>query len=234
MLKVDALESGYGSMQVLWGANLEVREGSITGLLGPNGAGKTTLLRTILGTVRPWGGCITYMGKDVSYAAPHKKVGMNMALVPEGRHLFVNMSTQENLMMGAYQREALKHKNESLEMIYSLFPILKERAQQRAGTLSGGEQQMLTIARGLMSRPKLMMLDEPSQGLAPKLVGEVFAAIEKMRKETGLTILLVEQNVEYSLTVSDYVYIMHEGRIKAEGTAPEIKGSEVREVYLGI
>lgn len=234
MLKVNALEAGYGSMQVLWGANLEVREGSITALLGPNGAGKTTLLRTILGTVRPWGGRITYRGKDVSYAPPHRKVGMNMALVPEGRHLFVNMSTQENLMMGAYQREALKHKNESLKMVYSLFPILKERAKQRAGTLSGGEQQMLTIARGLMSRPKLMMLDEPSQGLAPKLVGEVFAAIEKMRKETGLTILLVEQNVEYSLTLSDYVYIMHEGRIKAEGTARQIKGSEVREVYLGI
>jgi len=234
MLKAEALESGYGPMQVLWGPSLEVKKGSITALLGPNGAGKTTTLRTILGTVKPWGGQITYEGRNVTYLAPHKKVGMAMALVPEGRHLFVNMTTHENLIMGAYQKGALKQMKESLELVYSLFPILKERAKQRAGTLSGGEQQMLTIARGLMTRPSLMMLDEPSQGLAPKLVAEVFSAIEKMREETGLTILLVEQNVEYSLALSDYAYIMHEGRIKAEGSAKEIKESEVREVYLGI
>lgn len=234
MLKVEGLESGYGPMQVLWGPNLEVKKGSITALLGPNGAGKTTTLRTILGTVKPWGGRITYEGKDITYLAPHKKVGLDIALVPEGRHLFVNMTTQENLIMGAYQKGALKYRDESLEMVYSLFPILKERAKQRAGTLSGGEQQMLTIARGLMTRPKLMMLDEPSQGLAPKLVAEVFAAIERMRRETGLTILLVEQNVEYSLAISDYAYIMHEGRIKAEGSAAEIRESDVREAYLGI
>jgi branched-chain amino acid transport system ATP-binding protein len=234
MLQAQNLESGYGPMQVLWGPTLEVRKGSITALLGPNGAGKSTMLRTILGTVRPWAGRVTYEGKDVTYLVPHTKVGMAMVLVPEGRHLFANMSVQENLFMGAYQKSAQAVMKESLELVYSLFPRLKERSHQQAGTMSGGEQQMLTIARGLMARPRLMMLDEPSQGLAPKVANEVFVAIEKLRKEIGLTILLVEQNVEYSLSVSDYAYIMHEGRIKASGSAQEIKESEVREVYLGI
>lgn len=234
MLKVEALESGYGPMQVLWGPSIKVKKGSITALLGPNGAGKTTLLRTILGTVKPWRGRVIYEGKDVTYLPPHRKVEMSIVLVPEGRHLFVNMTTRENLLMGAYHKEAFAQMNESLKMVYSLFPILKERAKQRAGTLSGGEQQMLTIARSLMTRPCLIMLDEPSQGLAPKIVEEVFTAIEKMREERGLTILLVEQNVEYSLALSDYAYIMHEGRIMAEGSAKEIGESEVREIYLGI
>jgi len=146
-----------------------------------------------------------------------------------GPVLFTDMTAQEKLLMGAYQREPQKYINESLQIVYSLFPILKERAGQRAGTLSGGQQQMLTIARGLMTRPKLMMLDEPSQGLAPKLVGEVFTAVAQMRREAGLTILLVEQNVEYALEISDYAYIMHEGRIKAEGNAAEIRDSDVRD-----
>ncbi len=234
MLQIENLESGYGPMQVLWGPSLEVKDGSITALLGPNGAGKTTALRTILGTLKPWSGRIIYEGEEITYLSPHRRVGLKIVLVPEGRHLFVNMITQENLIMGAYQREALKHIDESLEAVYSLFPILKERAKQRAGTLSGGEQQMLTIARGLMTRPKLMMLDEPSQGLAPKLAGEVFAAIEQMREKRGLTILLVEQNVEHALEISNYAYIMHEGRIKAEGSAAEIRDSDVREAYLGV
>lgn len=234
MLRVEGLESGYGPMQVLWGPDLEVKGGSITALLGPNGAGKTTTLRTILGTLKPWGGRIVYEGEEITSLPPHKRVGLRIVLVPEGRHLFTNMTAQENLLMGAYQREPQRYIRESLEIVYSLFPILKERAGQRAGTLSGGQQQMLTIARGLMTRPKLMMLDEPSQGLAPKLVGEVFAAIERMRREAGLTILLVGQNVEHTLEISDYAYIMHEGRIKAEGDAAEIKDSDVREAYLGI
>ncbi len=234
MLQVEELESGYGPMQVLWGPSLKVGKGSITALLGPNGAGKTTTLRTILGTIKPWGGRIIYEGKEITRLPPHKKVEMNIVLVPEGRHLFTNMTAQENLLMGAYQREAQRHIGESLEVVYSLFPILKERARQLAGTLSGGEQQMLTIARGLMTRPKLMMLDEPSQGLAPKLAEEVFAAIEQMRKEAELTILLVEQNVEHALRISDYAYIMHEGRIKAEGSAAKVRESDVREAYLGV
>lgn len=235
MLKIKNLESGYGPMQVLWQPSLEVKKGSITALLGPNGAGKTTILRTILGLVEPWGGKITYEGKDVTHLPSHKKVDTGIVLVPEGRHLFVNMSTQENLTMGAYPKQAIKYVDDTLGLVYSLFPILKERARQRAGSLSGGEQQMLTIARGLMTRPKLIMLDEPSQGLAPKLVGEVFDTVKKMRAEIGLTILLVEQSVEASLSLSDYVYILHEGRVKAKGNAEEIKGSpDIREAYLGI
>ena len=234
MLTVENLESGYGLVQVLWGASLEVRKGSITALLGSNGAGKTTLLRTILGTVRPTGGRLTYEGRDVTYLPAHEKVRQGLVLVPEGRHLFVNMTVEENLVMGAYHREALKHRDQSLERVAALFPRLKERAKQRAGTLSGGEQQMLTIARGLMSKPALMMLDEPSQGLAPKLVREVFVAIEKMRKEAGLTLLLVEQSVEYALGICDYAYIIHEGRVKSGGTPDEVKQSEVREAYLGV
>lgn len=235
MLQVENLESGYGPMQVLWQPSLEVKRGSITALLGPNGVGKTTTLSTILGMVEPWGGKITYEEEDITHFPTHKKVDMGIVLVPEGRHLFVGMSTHENLTMGAYPKGAVKHMAKSLELVYSLFPILKERAKQRAGSLSGGEQQMLTIARALMTKPKLIMLDEPTAGLAPKLVGEVFDTIEKMRAEMGLTILLVEQNVEASLSTSDYVYIMHEGRIKAEGSAREIKGShDIREAYLGI
>jgi branched-chain amino acid transport system ATP-binding protein len=235
MLKMSNVESGYGPMQVLWGPNLEVKKGSITSLLGPNGVGKTTLLRTIFGSIEPWGGKITYENQDITHLPTHKKVDLGLVLVPEGRHLFVGMSVHENLIMGAYLKRALEQIEDSLKLVYSLFPILKERNAQRAGSLSGGEQQMLTIARALMTKPRLMMLDEPSQGLAPKLVGEVLETIEKMKSEIGLTILLVEQNVEASLNLSDYVYIIHEGTIKAEGSSKQIKGSkDIREAYLGI
>ncbi|MGW8222946.1 MAG: ABC transporter ATP-binding protein [Syntrophobacteria bacterium] len=235
MLKVENLESGYGPMQVLWQPSLEVKKGSITSLLGPNGVGKSTLLRTVLGSVQPWAGKITYEGMEITQQPTHKKVDLGITLVPEGKHLFVGMTVRENLIMGAYRKEALKYKDDSLELVYSLFPILKERGKQAAGSLSGGEQQMVTIGRALMTKPKLIMLDEPSQGLAPKLVGEVFETVEKLKKEIGLTILLVEQNAEACLKAADHVYIMHEGRIKAEGTAEEISGStEIREAYLGI
>ena len=233
MLKVEALESGYGVVQVLWGASLEAKKGSITALLGSNGAGKTTLLRSIFGTVRLLGGRILYEGRDATYLPAHEKVRQGLVLIPEGRHLFVNMTVQENLILGAYHKEALKHQEESLETVYALFPLLQERGKQHAGTLSGGEQQMLTIARGLMTKPKLMMLDEPSQGLAPKLVREVFTAVHKLRS-AGLTIVLVEQNVDYALAVCDYAYILHEGRVKAGGTPAEVKQSELREAYLGV
>jgi len=235
MLKVENLESGYGPMQVLWQPSLEVKKGSITSLLGPNGVGKSTLLRTVLGSVQPWAGKITYEGTEITQEPTHKKVDLGITLVPEGKHLFVGMTVRENLIMGAYRKEALMYKDDSLELVYSLFPILKERGKQAAGSLSGGEQQMVTIGRALMTRPKLIMLDEPSQGLAPKLVGEVFETIEKLKNEIGLTILLVEQNAEACLKAADHVYIMHEGKIKAEGTAEEISGStEIREAYLGI
>ena len=235
MLRVEDLESGYGAMQVLWGPSLEIEGGSITSLLGPNGVGKTTLLRTVFGLIEPWGGRITYEDGEITHLPTHKKVELGIVLVPEGRHLFTGMNVHENLIMGAYPKEALKNMDDSLELVYSLFPILKDRTKQRAGSLSGGEQQMLTIARALMTRPKLIMLDEPSQGLAPKLVGEVFETIERMKTEIGLTILLVEQNVEASLSASDSVYILHEGRIKAHGSGEEIeKSREIREAYLGM
>ncbi len=235
MLGVEHLESGYGPMQVLWQPSLEVKKGSLTCLLGPNGVGKTTLLRTILGSVEPWDGKIIYEEKDVTHLPTHKKVGLGIVLVPEGRHLFSGMTVHENLMMGAYPKEAMKHVDETLELVHSLFPILEERARQKAGSLSGGQQQMVTIARAIMTRPKLIMLDEPSQGLAPKLASEVFDTIRKMKAEIGLTILLVEQNVQASLDAADYVYILHEGRIKAEGSAREIRGlTDIREAFLGI
>jgi branched-chain amino acid transport system ATP-binding protein len=235
MLKVENLESGYGPMQVLWQPSLEVKKGSITSLLGPNGVGKSTLLLTVLGVVAPWGGKVTYEDLDVTRVPSHDKVDLGLTLVPEGKHLFPSMTVHENLLMGAYRKEARRHRAESLELVHTLFPILKEREKQVAGNLSGGQQQMVTIARALMTKPKMIMLDEPSQGLAPKLVGEVFETIEKLKEEVGLTILLVEQNAAASLDAADYVYIMHEGRIKAEGKPEEIKGSsEIREAYLGI
>jgi len=235
MLDVKDLESGYGPMQVLWKPALTVRKGTITSLLGPNGVGKSTLLATVFGSVAPWSGSIYFMDQDVTKVPTHKKVDMGLALVPEGKHLFPNMTVYENLAMGAYPKKALPHKEESLKLVTSLFPRLEERKGQLAGSLSGGEQQMVTIGRALMTRPELIMLDEPSQGLAPVLVREMFHTIQRLKQEIGLTVLLVEQNADASLEAADYVYIMHEGMIKAQGTPDDIKGSpEIREAYLGI
>jgi len=235
MLQVRRLMAGYGTMQVLWGPDLEVRAGTVTSLLGPNGAGKSTLLWTVLGAVEPRGGTVTFEGRDVTRLPTHKKVDLGITLVPEGKHLFGAMTVHDNLVMGAYRKVARKRVAESLELVYSLFPVLAERRRQLAGSLSGGEQQMVTIGRALMTCPRLLMLDEPSQGLAPKLVHEVFEAVGRLKREVGLTILLVEQNAEASLGSADYVYILHGGEIKAQGTAEEIRGSaEVREAYLGI
>ena len=235
MLKAEKIESGYGPMQVLWGPRLEVKAGTITSLLGPNGSGKSTLLWTILGSVKARSGTVTYEGNDVTSLPPHKKVDLGLTMVPEGKHLFKEMTVYDNLMMGAYRKEAQVVKEENLELVYSMFPILKERHAQKAGTLSGGQQQMVTIGRSLMTKPRLIMMDEPSQGLAPNLVMEIFETIEKMKEEVCLTILLVEQNAAASLDSADYVYVMHEGGIMAEGSPDEIKGSdEIKEAYLGM
>jgi branched-chain amino acid transport system ATP-binding protein len=235
MLQVNDLESGYGPMQVLWKPSLEVKAGTITSLLGPNGAGKSTLLGTIFGSVSPWNGSVIYEEKDITREPTHKKVGIGLALVPEGKHLFPNMTVEENLYMGAYLKRAEAHRKDSLAKVYELFPRLSERRAQMAGSLSGGEQQMVTIGRSLMTKPKLIMLDEPSQGLAPLLVELMFETIQKMKDEIGLTILLVEQNADASLKAADYVYVMHEGTIKAHGTPETVKASdEIREAYLGL
>ncbi len=234
MLVVKDLESGYGEMQVLWGIDLEVEEGTITTILGPNGVGKSTTLKTIFGIIKPWNGKVEFIGEDVTRVPPHKKVEMGMTLVLEGRHLFPNMTVEENLMMGAYVKRAEEKLDESLELVYSLFPRIKEKVKQKASTLSGGEQQMVAIARALMTSPSLILMDEPSQGLAPKLVKEVFETIMKLKNE-GLTILLVEQNVFASLEISDYVYVLHEGRIAFGGPVEEIKESEeIKKAYLGV
>ncbi|MBK5095378.1 MAG: ABC transporter ATP-binding protein [Deltaproteobacteria bacterium] len=222
-------------MQVLWQPSLTVKQGTITALLGPNGAGKSTTVSTIFGSVPPWKGKVEFEGTDITFTPTHKKVELGITLVPEGRNLFKGMTVYENLTMGAYRKEALKSLDQSLSLVYSLFPILEERKEQIAGSLSGGQQQMVTIGRALMTKPRLIMLDEPSQGLAPKLVLEVFEAILKLKEEVGLTILLIEQNADAALNAADYVYVMHEGRIKAEGKPEEIRKSEdIREAFLGI
>jgi len=235
MLSAEKIESGYGAMQILWQPSLQVKKGSVTSILGPNGAGKSTLLYTIFGAVAPWRGTISFLDYDITKTPPHRKVGMGLALVPEGKHLFPNMSVYENLRMGAFLKNANAHMEDSLSLVYNLFPRLKDRHHQTAGSLSGGEQQMVTIARALMTRPKLLMLDEPSQGLAPKLAIEVFETIRKLKDDVGLTLILVEQNADISLNMTDYVYVMHEGTIKAQGTPSEIKDSrDIRAAYLGI
>jgi len=234
MLTVRELESGYGEMQVLWGVNLDVREKSITTVLGPNGAGKSTTLKTIFGILKPWSGTVEYIGENVTNMPPHKKVELGITLVPEGRHLFPNMTVEDNLIMGAYLKRAEDRLEDSLDLVYTLFPRLKEREKQKTGTLSGGEQQMLAIARALMTSPNLILMDEPSQGLAPKLVKEVFETVLKL-KEEGLTILLVEQNVFASLEISDYAYVLHEGKIAFGGSVDEVRESEeIKKAYLGV
>ncbi len=235
ILEVKGIESGYGEMQVLWGVSLKVEQGSIVVILGPNGAGKTTTLRTIMGILKPWKGRITFQEKDVTRLPPHKKVPLGMVLVPEGRHLFPDLTVEENLLMGAYTRIGKEDPSDTLELVYSLFPRLKERKKQKAGTMSGGEQQMLAIGRALMAKPQLLMLDEPSQGLAPKIVGDILETLVKLRDEQKLTILLVEQNIAQSLKIADYVYVLEQGRIVLEGESQELeKKEDLIKAYLGI
>lgn len=234
MLNVEKLDSGYGVMQVLWGVNINVKKGKITALLGPNGAGKSTTLRTIMGILKPWAGRVTYNGVDVTNAPPHKKVENGITAIMEGRHLFGGMSVHENLVLGAYTRRARRHLTDSLELVYSLFPILKHRSTQKANTLSGGEQQMLTIGRALMTKPEMILLDEPSQGLSPKLTTEILAATEKLQQQ-GLTVLLVEQNAFEALELAESAYVLGGGKVILEGPAHEIRESkELRQIYLGV
>ncbi len=234
LLKVDNLSVCYGDVQVLWGISLEVRDGEVVALLGANGAGKTTTLKTISGLLKPKDGKIFFDGRDITGLEPHKRVELGIAHIPEGRQLFPRLTVYENLRVAAYTKRAREKFHETLEIVYNLFPILKERRNQLAGTLSGGEQQMLAIARGLILRPKLLMLDEPSFGLAPKLVIEVLNFVSKLRNE-GYTVLLVEQNVHQALKLCDRAYIIETGRIVKTGTGEELlKDEEIKKAYLGI
>lgn len=235
MLKISNLQAGYADMQVLWDVSMRVEAGSITSLLGANGVGKSTLLRSVMGMTKISGGSVLYDDNDVTGLPSHRKVELGLALVPEGKHLFADMTVQENLEMGTYPHRARADAKATCEQVFTMFPRLKERLSQRAGSFSGGEQQMLTIARALMTRPRLLMLDEPSQGLAPKLVGEMFATIARLRDEAGLTILVVDQNATATLAIADFAYVMHEGRVDISGPAQEIaQRDDVRRAYLGV
>ena len=233
MLKLESVESYYGKIQALKGITLEVPDGGIVAILGANGAGKSTALRTISGLIQPQKGQIYFQEKPIHRTEPHQIVRMGICQVPEGRDIFMGLTVQENLKMGAFTRSDGQAIQNDLERIFQSFPILKERAKQQAGTLSGGEQQMLAIARGLMSNPKLMLLDEPSLGLAPLLVEEIFLIIREINKE-GVTILLVEQNANIALQTAQYGYVMETGTIALHDTAEKLAQNDyVRKVYLG-
>ncbi len=233
-LEVQGLESGYGEVQILWGISIQLQAGQLTSLVGTNGSGKTTLLRTITGLLPAWKGKVQFEGRDITKLSPHEKTQLGMVMVPEGRQLFTDMSVLENLQMGATPAHARSSYQRNLEWVFDLFPRLKERARQLTGTLSGGEQQMVAIARGLMSHPKILMFDELSLGLSPLLVLNLFEVILKL-KEQGYTMLLVEQNVQMALAVSDYAYVMNNGKIEIEGKAKEVREMpSVRKAYLGV
>ncbi|MBO6718680.1 MAG: ABC transporter ATP-binding protein [Rhizobiaceae bacterium] len=235
VLSVRNLESYYGPIVAIRGASLDVRQGQIVTVLGANGAGKTTLLKTISGVMNPEKGQITYNGRDIAGAEADEVVRAGIVHVPEGREVFPLLTVAENLRMGAYTRNDLAGIREDEEMVHSYFPILKERARQAAGTLSGGQQQMLAIARGLMARPKLMLLDEPSLGLSPILVKEIFGIIRRLNEEQGVTMMLVEQNAMVALNVADYGYVMELGRIvMADDAKRLLQSKDVQEFYLGI
>lgn len=234
ILKINNVASGYGDVQILWDTNLALEEGKLTCLVGGNGTGKTTLLRTTMGLIRPWKGSISFQGKDITTLPAYTKAELGMVLVPEGRQLFTDMSVYENLEMGASNKRALPKLNSNLDRVYAMFPRLKERQFQKAGTLSGGEQQMLAVARGIMADPIILMIDELSLGLAPVLVLQLFESLKELRK-LGITILLVEQNVQMALAVSDFGYVLSEGKIELEGNSRDlIKNEHVREAFLGL
>ena len=234
MLQIDNIDVYYGDVQALWDISLEVKEGEIVSLVGPNGAGKTTILNTVSGLLRPRKGKIVFEGQDLVKIPDYRTINLGIAHVPEARRLFPEMTVVENLDMGSLTREAKAKREGSKEWVLSLFPRLKERAWQEAGTLSGGEAQMLAVARGLMSRPKLIMMDEPSLGLAPLLVSQIFAITEQIHKE-GVTVLLIEQNVFHALKACTRAYVMETGRIVLQGSGNELmKDEHIKTAYLGI
>ncbi len=235
MLTLEQIDVYYGNIQALWQVSLEVKEGEIITIVGSNGAGKSTILRSITGLIKPRRGSITFDSRRIDALGPDEIVRRGVSMVPEGRELFPRMTLRENLELGAaYIDRAYGQATESLDWVLTLFPVLRERSKQQAGTLSGGEQQMLAIGRALMSRPKLLMLDEPSLGLAPLLVAGVFGTVRQINQE-GVTVLLVEQNVRQSLTLAHRAYVLENGRVVMEGEGKElIADRHVKEAYLGL
>ena len=234
MLQVNNLNTFYGRIQALWDICLNIDEGEIVAIVGANGAGKSTLVHAISGLLRPTSGSITFLDERIDGLPPNAIVELGICHIPEGRRLFTEMSIRENLEMGAYSADSWKVRKETLENVYRLFPILKEREKQLATTLSGGEQQMLAMGRGLMSRPRLCIIDEPSNGLAPKLVSDVFQIVKSLRDQ-GITILLIEQNVHQTLQVADRALVLENGRLALEGCCEDLlKSDHIRKAYLGL
>jgi branched-chain amino acid transport system ATP-binding protein len=234
MLEVRGVDVFYGDVQVLWDVSFNVQKGEVVALIGANGSGKTTSLNAVSSLLRPRKGTITYEGQALHTRAPHDLVGLGIAHVPEARRLFPEMTVKENLLLGALTPAAKKSRPEMLEKVYGIFPRLKEREKQAAGTMSGGEQQMCAIARGLMSRPRLLMLDEPSLGLSPILVADIFRVIQEVH-DAGVTVLLVEQNVFRTLAIADRAYVLENGRIVLEGRGKDLlNDAHVKEAYLGV
>jgi branched-chain amino acid transport system ATP-binding protein len=234
MLKVSGIDVFYGDLQVLWDVSFEVREKEILVLVGANGAGKSTTLKTISGLLKPRKGTIEFDGVRLDQLSPDKVIGQGVVHVPEARRLFREMSVEENLVMGSLSPEAKKKRNQTMEWVFELFPRMKERRKQAAGTMSGGEQQMCAIGRGLMALPKVLMFDEPSLGLSPILVQDVFEIAKRINKE-GVTVMLVEQNVRQTLAMCDRAYVLENGRVVLQGTGNELSNDpHVKEAYLGI
>ncbi len=234
LLELEAIEAGYGEVQVLWGISLKAKRGEMTTIVGANGAGKTTTLRALAGSIPARRGRVLFEGEDVTKLPPHAKVARGIVLVPEGRQLFAAMSVEENLEMGAFSGRAQRKFDTRLKEVFELFPRLKDRRRQKAGTFSGGEQQMLAIARGLMSDPEILIIDELSLGLAPVVVHQLFNTLKAL-KAGGLSILLVEQNVHLAFALSDHAYVIAEGRLFTEGRPAELAAMpEIRQAYLGL
>ena len=234
MLQLEGIDAGYAGFQALFGVSMRVDAGEAVGVIGANGAGKTTLLRVISGLLAPTAGAMTMQGVDLITTPPYKIIETGIAHVPEGRRLFPRLSVENNLKIGAFIPQARAKFEQRLDFVYGLFPRLKERRNQLAGTLSGGEQQMCAIARALMSGPKLVLLDEPSMGLAPVIVAQVFDLVRRLRSE-GYTVLIVEQNVSQVLKIADRAYLLEVGRIKASGSSQELAASDdIRKAYMGI
>jgi branched-chain amino acid transport system ATP-binding protein len=234
LLRIENLEASYGAIRALQGISLEVAEGSIVSLLGANGAGKSTTLKAISGMVKPSAGNVRFSDQPIGGMSPNQLVRTGIAQVPEGRKIFKDLTVHENLRMGAYVRKDAREITQDLDMVFELFPRLRERTRQLGGTLSGGEQQMLAIGRGLMARPRLLLLDEPSLGLAPIIVADIFETLRKVNREQGMTLLIVEQNVHIALKNSSYGYVLQVGRVAVEGTAEELRqNKEVVESYMG-